>query len=493
MRLISAVSGVQIPAPAPFLKVPIRQIVTDTLRQRIHLPRGRRVLAAVSGGADSVALTWILSELAADGTIEFAGVGHVNHQLRGADADADEAFCHALAARVGVPCVSGRVDVRGAVAESGGSLESVARRLRYAWLETAARDLGATHIATGHTLDDQAETVLLRLLRGAGGRGLSGVRAVRGMVIRPLIDCRRVALRAYLDARGEPFREDRSNDDLSIPRNRLRHELVPVIERIAPGGVDALARAAFHAADDENFLAATATDAARSVVLSTDGSLDRDRLLALPPAIGRRVIRDAVARAAPDRAGAITAAHLEAVADLAARGHDGHLDLAGVAVEVEEGAVRFLNAAQFALERAAAPAFEYALPSPGEISVPEANFVIRADLRDQSTGGGVETNRGRATLEVAVDADRVIWPLTVRNRRPGDAIKPLGGRGRKKVQDLLVDMKMPREDRDRVAVVVDASGQLVWVVGVTPADWCRIPATPSGTEAEMVVLRAERQ
>lgn len=492
MRLISAVSGVQIPAPAPFLKVPIRQIVTDTLRQRIHLPRGRRVLAAVSGGADSVALTWILSDLAADGTIEFAGIGHVNHQLRGADADADEAFCHALAGRVGVPCVSGRVDVAGAAAASGGSLESVARRVRYAWLETAARDLGATHIATGHTLDDQAETVLLRLLRGAGGRGLSGVRAVRGMVIRPLIDCRRAALRHFLEARGEAFREDRSNDELSIPRNRVRHELLPVIERIAPGGVHALARAAFHAADDENFLSAAATDAARSVVLSTDGSIDRDRLLALPTAIRRRVIRDALERAAPDHAGAITAAHLEAVARLAGR-RRGHLDLAGAAVEVEDGLVRFLSAAESALERAPVAAFEYVLPFPGEIAVPEANFVIRAGLRDQSRGGGVETNRGRATLEVAVDAGKVNWPLTVRNRRPGDAIKPLGGRGRKKVQDLLVDMKMPRDDRDRVAVVVDAGGQLVWVVGVTPADWCRVPATPSGTEAEMVVLRAERQ
>ncbi|MBW8869046.1 MAG: tRNA lysidine(34) synthetase TilS, partial [Acidobacteria bacterium] len=127
------------------------------------------MLAAVSGGSDSVGLAWILKELNDRGLIVLAAIGHVHHQLRGADADADEAFCRALATRIGVPFVPGRVDVRGAIDAGGGSVESVARRLRYQALEEAARWAEATHIATGHTLDDQAETVLLRLLRGAGG------------------------------------------------------------------------------------------------------------------------------------------------------------------------------------------------------------------------------------------------------------------------------------------------------------------------------------
>jgi tRNA(Ile)-lysidine synthase len=473
--------------------VPIRQIVTDTLRQRIHLPRGSRVLAAVSGGADSVALTWVLHELSQSGAVTFVGIAHVHHQLRGADADADEAFCHALAARVGVACVSGRVDVTGAMTTSGGSVESVARRLRYAWLEAAAREIGATHVATGHTQDDQAETVLLRLLRGAGGRGISGVRAARGVVIRPLIDCRRQALREYLAARGESFRDDRSNADLAIPRNRLRHELLPVIERLAPGGIEALARAASLAADDEKYLGEAAIEAARSVVLRTDGSLERDPLSRLAPAIARRVIRDAIERAAPERAGGITAAHLDAVWHLVKSGEGGHLDLAGVAAEVEADAVRFTGVSASAPAEHRVPAFDYALAYPGRTTVSEANFVITAERCDQTGGHGVETNGGRGTLEVAVDTALIVWPLTIRNRRPGDGIKPLGGRGRKKVQDLLVDMKMPRADRDRVAVVVDASGQLVWVVGVTPADVCRVRTAASGCGAEMVVLRAERQ
>lgn len=485
MRLISAVSGVRIPAPPPFLKVPIRQIVTETLRQRVQLPRGSRVLAAVSGGSDSVALAWILKDLHDRGALELAGVAHVHHQLRGAEADADASFCRDLAQRIGVPFLTGRVDVAAAIEAGGGSVESVARRLRYAWLETAANDAGATHVATGHTLDDQAETVLLRLLRGAGGRGLSGIRPMRGMVVRPLLDCRRLDLRAYLAGIGESFREDASNADLSISRNRVRHELLPVIERIAPGGLDALARAAALAADDENYLFAAAIDAARSHVLSTEGDVRVESLNAFPPAIARRVVREAVERAAPESAGHITAAHVEAVRRLAASGEAGHLDLSGVAAECDGQLLRFSAAGT----DAATAEFAYQLDLPGRVDVRETNFVISADGRDQSAANGVETNRGRTTLEVRVDASAFTWPLSVRNRWPGDRIKPMGGLGRKKVQDLLVDMKMPRADRDHVAVVVDANGQLVWVVGVTPADECRA-RTPG---AEMVVLRAERR
>jgi tRNA(Ile)-lysidine synthase len=492
MRLISAVSGVRIPAPPPFLKVSILQVATETLRQRVQLPRGSRVLAAVSGGSDSVALAWLLKELQARDLLVLAAIGHVHHQLRGSEADDDEAFCRDLAARIGVPFFSGRVDVTAAVETGGGSLESAARRLRYEWLEEAADRAGATHVATGHTLDDQAETVLLRLLRGAGGRGLSGIRPARGRVIRPLLDCRRADLGAHLASLGETFRDDTSNGDLSIPRNRVRHELLPVIERIAPGGVAALARAATLAADDEKYLSATAIEAARSVVLSSDGALSAAALGALAPAIARRVAREAIERAAPELAGQVTAHHVEAVRHLAEKSEAGHLDLPGSVVESDGRRLRFSRAHADDAPRQ----FSYELGRRGSVTVSEANLVISAAPGDQSHGRGVETeketNVARTTLEVTVEAAAWDWPLSVRNRRHGDRIKPAGGLGRKKVQDLLVDMKMPRADRDRVAVVVDASGQLLWVVGVTPADECRVRNASSVSGTEMVVLRAKR-
>lgn len=310
---------------------------------------GQRVAAAVSGGADSVALAWWLHDFATRPAppFVFAGLIHVNHALRGAASDADEAFCRALANRLGVP-----IDVVAApVPVTGRSPEAAARTLRYAALSAAAARLGATRVCTAHTADDQAETVLLRLLRGGGLRGLSGIRATHGALVRPLLDCRRADLRAALRSSGETWREDASNDDLSIPRNRVRHELLPVIEQVASqlgsGGIDALARFAAVAADDEQFLEGAAAELAARIVLSGAGPagdgvvvVDRGALAGAPAALARRVIRQAAGRVAPDRPW--TAGHIEAVWRLARRREGGgSLDLPGVCVERVSNQMRF--------------------------------------------------------------------------------------------------------------------------------------------------------
>src|SRR6185436_783192 len=169
----------------------------ETVGRHALLRDGRRVLVALSGGADSVALLLILRELERAGAVVVAGAAHLNHLLRGADADADEAFCAALAARLGVPFLAGRVDVAALARAAKRSLEDAARTARYAFLERAADTLGADAIAVAHTKDDQAETFLLRLLRGAGARGLAAIHPRAGRVIRPLIDLERAALREY--------------------------------------------------------------------------------------------------------------------------------------------------------------------------------------------------------------------------------------------------------------------------------------------------------
>jgi tRNA(Ile)-lysidine synthase len=317
----------------------LSRAVARFVRRRRLWGASDRIAVAISGGSDSVALAFVLRDLEGVKLGKVAGLIHINHQLRGADADADEAFCAALAARLGWPIEIARVDVARLAREQHISLEAAARAARYTCFAAAAEKLGASVVATGHTADDQAETVLLRLLRGAGTRGLSGIRARRDIYARPLLECRRAALRRDLDVRGETYRDDLSNLDVSIPRNRLRHALMPVIEQLAPGGVRALARLASLAQDDEAVLTMRAIKTARDVVLSPVGpgradaiDIDAPALSRVPPAIGRRVLRALAAEIAPGTA--FEAVHLQAVWDLVrADKPKGHLDLSGLAVE----------------------------------------------------------------------------------------------------------------------------------------------------------------
>ena len=196
--------------------------VWRAIRRYDLLPAGTRVAVAVSGGADSVALLSVLLELAPRGGFSVAGLVHVNHQLRGADSERDQAFCEALAVRLDIPAHVERVEVRRVAAAERRSIEDAARRLRYAALERGRQALGADRVAVGHTRDDQAETVLLRLLRGAGPRGLAGIYPRNGAIVRPLLDVGRQQLRAWSADNGITHVEDASNQDLANPRNLLR-------------------------------------------------------------------------------------------------------------------------------------------------------------------------------------------------------------------------------------------------------------------------------
>lgn len=232
--------------------------VCRTIERHGLCPPGTRVLLAVSGGSDSVALLWLMKELADEGRVEIAGVAHFNHQLRDA-ASSDEAFCRALAARAGHEFLLGTADVRGRAKHDSVSIEDAARRERYAFLRDMAVGTGATRIATGHTRDDQAETFLLKLARGAGLTGLGGIYPSRDALIRPLLDQRRGELRGYLQRRGETWVEDETNADIANLRNRVRHVLMPQLEAAFGESVhDAIARAAALAAEDAAWLDAEA-------------------------------------------------------------------------------------------------------------------------------------------------------------------------------------------------------------------------------------------
>ncbi len=219
--------------------------VQRTIRRHGLIQPGARVCVALSGGADSVALLHVLRELAASEQFELAGAAHLNHQLRGAESDEDEAFCRRLAADCSIPIDVERVDVRHVAREAASSLECAAHDARHAFFTRAAERLNASVTAVAHTRDDQAETFLLRLLRGAGPRGLGGMHPRSGGVIRPFIEVSRGDVRHLLRERKVQHREDASNTDLAIPRNRIRHELIPFLEaRFSSGIIEVLDREA---------------------------------------------------------------------------------------------------------------------------------------------------------------------------------------------------------------------------------------------------------
>ena len=442
--------------------------VRRTIRRHSLASPGTRVVVALSGGGDSVALAHLLRDLHAAGDLSVAGVAHFNHQLRD-DADRDEAFCGSMSAAFGWPFLSGRGDVRARAAHEDRSIEDAARTARHEFLDRARAHFSADVVAVGHTRDDQAETFLLRLMRGAGPRGLSAMHPRNGHIIRPLLDCRRGDLRAYLEERAIAFVDDQTNADVTIPRNRVRAELLPLLEqRFNPSVVDALAAQAELARDDWMWM----IDEVRSQNLEVRSAAE---LLAIPRALRRITVWLAMTEAAVGRT--VSLDHVDAVLELLeSPGGSGSIDAPGHVVERIGDRVVLRKGRSGDARSTEAALFRYPLPVPGEVALPDQGFVVSAELAAADAGvQALRANvRNRATAVVTTEG----WaaPLAVRNRRPGDRFRPFGLDGQKKLQDFLVDRKVARADRDHVPLVVDENDRILWVAGYEIDEAFRVTA-----------------
>jgi len=408
---------------------PYPAAVLETIRRRGLLDADEPVLVALSAGPDSTALVAALAALRDAGLAGPVLALFVDHGLRaGVEAEADAA--RATCERLGVPLRTTRVVV------GSGNLQAAARRARYAALRTEAARAGAARIATGHTRTDQAETVLLRLLRGAGARGLSAIPPRRGLIVRPLIDRGRDEGLAWLVRRGLDWRDDPSNASPRYTRNRLRLELWPRLLELNPSLESALARTADLLRDDERALASRAR-----ALVGRASELPVDSLRRAPRAVARRVIRR-LARSAGGRWAAPEAAHVERALELLAGEGDRQVELrAGLVVRRQGGKLSVAKAGprRPRASRTAAVALPEALDIPGPGRYPVA-------------GHGVEL------VVKAAPGCAVEWPLQARTRRAGDRFRPEGGRGSKTLKAWLIDRKVPRARRDQLLLVTGAAG-----------------------------------
>jgi tRNA(Ile)-lysidine synthase len=435
-----------------------------TVRERLLCP-GERVLVAVSGGPDSVALLDVLLGLAPEYALDVRAV-HVHHGLRAA-ADRDAEFVERLAARLGVPLTVERVAVaRG----RGHSPEDAARHARYAALARVAGAVGAARVALGHTADDQAETVLMRVLQGAGPRGLAGIPARRGPFVRPLLDADRAAVLRHLAVHDLPWVEDESNRDRTLLRNRIRHDLLPLIEtggfagtRTALRRTARVCREAITALDD-----LAAREVARGVRPSLGGTLVAlDVLRELPAAVAKGLIRRAVLQAAPGGVGGLREAHLRALHALTEAP-------IGTQVRLPRGLV--VERAARGLWVVPRPASSAPVPLvvPGETCFEGSRLRLEVDVLP-----AVGAPPAASAWEAWFDHAGMPLPLVVRQARPGDRLVPFGGGTPVRVSRLLAAAGHPRAGRRSWPLVVarrSIEEDVLWVVGVRRAR--EAPVTP---------------
>ena len=426
------------------------------------IQRGETVVVAVSGGLDSMVLLHLLNRLARAASWRLV-VAHFNHQLRGRASDADETFVRQAAIRLRLPCVVDRADIRREAGARKLSLEMAARQLRHEFLARAARAHGARVVALAHHADDQVETFLLRLLRGAGGEGLAGMRPsapspadVEVRLVRPLLEFSRATLTAYARRHCLRFREDASNACRDIPRNRVRHELIPRLRRFQPALDITLARAMELVGAEAEFAAAAAH--------RWLGHRQRSPFAVLALAVQRRVIQAQLCQLGcePDFA-LIEALRFAAGRRIVVRpglhvvrDADGRV---GVALVRRTGFRADRQVVRFTLPRGAV-----------EFGGLRCGWILVA--------GGMSVRRLRAVAGREIfDADLIGARMVLRHWRPGDRFQPIGLPRAAKLQDLFTNAKVPvSERRDRI-VAATARGAVFWVEGLRMSERFKLTAT----------------
>lgn len=435
------------------------------LKNGLILP-GNTVVIGFSGGPDSLCLSDILRRLSDKHGWRII-LAHFDHQLRGEASREDARFCREWAQSKGLDFRTVARNIAAEARATGESTELAARRCRYAFFAQIQSETGAQRIALGHHQDDQAETVLMRLIRGTGVDGLAGMRPLRrDGVIRPLLAEPRSEIMEYCSQEVLTPRIDHTNMENRYTRNGLRLEVLPLLaERYNPRIAEALCRTAAQAAEDSDCLNQMADAFIAEQGRATSGYLElpAESLSEQPAAIQKRVLRNAVRRVMGS-AENLESEHLEQIRKLLSPSQTGKQTLfcgARIQRNYEVLTIR---------EDKAAPVFEEVKirPAPSVVKAFGGRFVLRAVTRKQW-----ETSMNRGPGIIVIDADAIQGSLCVRQRRPGDVMIPLGMKGFKKIKNVMIDLKIPRDIRDTVPVLCDAE-KIIWIAGVRMDERVRV-------------------
>lgn len=460
--------------------------IKNTLKRFPMLKKGSRLLLCVSGGPDSVAML-----LAFSGLLKHTGlslsVAHLNHRLRGEDSDRDEEYVKQLARRLRLRAVTAREDVRSLARKKKLSLEDAARRSRYSFFLKAARDLDIDTIATAHTRDDQAETVLMRILRGTGFKGLRGIPLKRKMaeitLIRPLIDISRQEVEDYLRRKRVVPRFDASNLKSEFFRNRIRRELIPLLKKkYSPRIKEQLSNLAELLDKDYEYLAMKQKVAFKKIARVKRGlqisfslkAFKREHL-----SIQRALARTAIESLKGNLDG-IDYRHWKEIESLANDRPNGSIvNLpSGIGVTKTKATFKFYNKNKKEKER---EDFK-----PLAVNIPGTTRFGQRLLRAKVLNRYNHTRSHPKSVEY-IDIGRVALPLYLRFRKAGDKMIPLGMSRAKKVSDILIDEKVPLNRRNRIPLVVSAKDDILWICNIRISDICKIlPTTKKVLRLELL-------
>jgi len=466
---------------------PAAKRVVRTIDRHAMLAVGDRVLVAVSGGADSTALLYILHALAPDLGIKLA-VTHLNHGLRGPASENDTRFVERMVGRLKLEFHGHRIQLDA----SAGSLEERGRQARYAFFNRLAEEHGYTKIALGHHMDDNAEAVLLHLLRGSGIRGLSGIPPVRGhRIVRPLMDLRRTEITGFLQEYQLAYVVDASNTDLRFDRNRVRHLLIPFLQKqFNTNAVAVLHRTADLCWQEERWLQNLLAPILTETVASLDPEcmmLHIHRLIAEPLAVRRRLIRDALRKWRGDLKG-IRAVHIDNLIELLGPQSEGKRFCLPnrIGVERTQSHLFFkIRQGRGWLPLSQPPDYLYQIPLPESHSImvdisesgQRFKFSVTQNLRKEYLGAA-------DGYSAWFDMDKLTFPLNIRNFKPGDRMSLWGMQGHQKIKKLFGDRKIPLAQRYCTPLLVSGN-DIIWVPGIRRSAL----AIPTGRTARVLKVQ----